>query len=235
MNHIDEFLDLIDDRNYTQEWLFSSDSQNWERLEKKLSSYLLKHKNNSPSDVEDLVRDFLLHLAQKDVCRSYLKQGKKVKDSVIHSWFFQFKNAEYQKWGLDASRRTLTGAKSQAEIKKKEDFVKTLSNSKKISVSKDESDSSISHVDYYDDNEVNNAEEKIQASQVNDLIREKFKENFGQDSDYFFSLWETERDGKYPSRVEWAKEWKISYRQLTTDIYKCFDCIKGMGRDQFSI
>lgn len=211
-------------KNYTKEYFFTSRARNWERVHGLFSRYASQ---KTPNEAFDLASEYLMELIDKDTLAPFLEKGEKIKDSVLLTWFGQFMIRRWMVYGKDAHMRAHMGVKSQAEQKNGKDYTLTASEVVNVSVQKDE-EGAISSVDYYYEGYKTDAERAVEEEDMKKQIYDRLTANFGDRAEYYISIYETEMEGKYDTRVQWAEAWKVPYRDLTVALGKIKSALNGI-------
>jgi len=220
--------DEMDD-NLTRSYLFSVKDNTWEKTLNALKRYGCS-KGNQEDEMHDFATEFMLDLIDKDTLRSYLVEGKEVKMSVLTAWFGQFMIRKWQYLGKDASCRALMGAQSQAERKNKKLYTLTSDQVAEISLSGGDESKRNMNVDYFRRDEMT-IEDVLHQETVRDCIRKQINDRFGERADFYQSLYETEIDGAFKTRTEWARTWKIPYRDLNKALDELHSAVRELGED----
>lgn len=231
--YLSEFTDLLDPNfNYTRNYLFDTRYNHYERIATLIIKTVTKQKNQTETD--DTVREYMLDLIRKDKFKKHLSKNKPIKDSVCIHWFYQYLDMITQKWGKDAHLKTLTGAKSQNEIKLDKEYV--LSSNDLCSVVVNDNEDESKSYDYFDEQQKNEAENNLFAEQVNKIIYKKMFAKFGEEKGkYMFRLYETDKNETFKNRMKWAEAWDVSYSKLTADINVYKETIREIGQDAFCL
>lgn len=218
--------------NLTRDWLFNANSENYLRVQRALANFAMREGyTRNYQDAEGWVTDYLCKLCKNNSLRGHLAQGKEIKNSVLTHWFKQHMSHTWQKIGLDADGRTVTGAKSQAEIKSGVNYTLLHEDMKEVVVKKNEK-GQVVDVDQYDPQAPNEAETKLQEEQFRTVIYNALREDH-DNYEHLYKVFLTELSDAYDSRAEWAREWGVQYHRLTADIVKVHDTIRELGADTF--
>jgi hypothetical protein len=100
----------------TARWI----SQNGSALRSSLITHLASKLSvsNSIGAVEDHVHTFMTRMVEKDLLAPIIGRGTRPSFSVLRVWAYQSACTEMRRWGVDASTRTLRGAKTAREMEK---------------------------------------------------------------------------------------------------------------------
>lgn len=100
--------------NLTARWLEENYAKVYPALVSHLSSKMPLSRGLSV--IEDHVQTVLVRFVEKDTLAPFLRDGKPVKLSVLRVWAYQSASTELRRWGVDASARTIRGAKTAREV-----------------------------------------------------------------------------------------------------------------------
>jgi len=226
--------------NLTRKYLFDPKTNAWEKILKSLIRYGCSQ-GNSHEDMHDFATEFLSDLIckeekktglvkQTDVLRPFLEEGKEIKISVLTAWFNHFMIRKWQVIGKDASGRTITGAQSQAERKNKKRYTDTLEGAAKIHLTGGDESGRNMNVDYSQPDE-ETADEALHRQIVRENIVKQIDRRFGERAGFYHSLYQTEIDGTFKTKSEWARSWNLPYNELNKAINNLHSAIRDLGEE----